>query len=887
MSFLQSSKSLPFVLASILPFFVNSICGSFSASTAFAGGEDEKVVGASTETSQNIEVLLRDLNSDSYASRQSAFLSLWGAGEEANAPIEAAISGNDPELAKSAKWLQLVRKLGSPQTGPENLSNLGLLQTGDFYTLIRLANENRWGSIIGLLEVLSPEQRLQLQEDYSDRERLIAMAFQSKQKETIAALVDNLYPPIEAKAARKLWSLNGIEVEENHPFDFPIEARIYEREWNGDVDGAIRQAEENGMTLIANFIRLRHQRWKELTSLRPKPPATNELRDYKQVRAVAMQARYFEWNNDEENFATWRKAAADAMQNRYEPNERSFVLTSMGLIDEGLAISTPVNKLLSMHCYFLCGRYNEAWKVLGIDDIHQLDIDQLIESQSRIDGNYEYSQEYSCLALLSNHLHRMGMRAESEKIEKHLIQLAEKDNSGTLWAEFAKQLQDSSRRDRCLEVFAEILDKQATGKRGQNDLANYQEGIFDLLFPDFAGESPRFLKALASVDPKRKQSEHVASIEALNQATLPEGWNAEKFREFAQKVIRDDDDGDSSTATIAKLAKDLGFHQLAISYLLSSPYAASRQLLCETLAESGNIRQALVGLESMSRNYSNSFTLTLLQAKWLDEIGRSDEAKALRDLAFSIPRTSENLKYQVDLLKTQGFEKEMKQILKFACDTIEPTSEINDSIYESGWRNLEDIEPKLALDYIRIQEAKGIQPTTKLRSNNYRQIILLSNEYALQARVFAEEGNFELADRWVRKAHSIRPDDIDVAIKIFPVAAAKNEMGFAKAWYNLYKGYQLSHLEEWPQDAMYHNNLAWLQAKVNLDLDEAIEHSKKACEIKPNDATYIDTLAEVEFRRGNYDRAIELALLCCRLDGKDRHHRDQLQRFLDAKSHTE
>jgi hypothetical protein len=74
------------------------------------------------------------------------------------------------------------------------------------------------------------------------------------------------------------------------------------------------------------------------------------------------------------------------------------------------------------------------------------------------------------------------------------------------------------------------------------------------------------------------------------------------------------------------------------------------------------------------------------------------------------------------------------------------------------------------------------------------------------------------------------------------------------------------------------NNTAWLAASCNRNLEKAKQLSEKVTASEPT-STYLDTLAEVEYRLGNADRAIELSERCRILEPKSQHHRDQLKRF--------
>ena len=61
--------------------------------------------------------------------------------------------------------------------------------------------------------------------------------------------------------------------------------------------------------------------------------------------------------------------------------------------------------------------------------------------------------------------------------------------------------------------------------------------------------------------------------------------------------------------------------------------------------------------------------------------------------------------------------------------------------------------------------------------------------------------------------------------------------------------------------------------------DAALEHARRGVELTPNNPGHMDTLAEVYFRRGDRQAAIEAAKKCVELDPLNKFYRTQLQRF--------
>lgn len=151
------------------------------------------------------------------------------------------------------------------------------------------------------------------------------------------------------------------------------------------------------------------------------------------------------------------------------------------------------------------------------------------------------------------------------------------------------------------------------------------------------------------------------------------------------------------------------------------------------------------------------------------------------------------------------------------------------------------------------------------------------------ARVAIIDGDFDAADQAIRACHAISPDGIEAPIELIPIAEKAFGADKIEAWIELYASPLEKHLQRWPHDTLIGNNLAWFLANVDRRLDRALELSRHVAELLPRDAVYLDTLAEVEFRLGNIDKAIELESFCQKLTPLEPHHQKQIHRFLKAK----
>jgi uncharacterized Ntn-hydrolase superfamily protein len=84
-------------------------------------------------------------------------------------------------------------------------------------------------------------------------------------------------------------------------------------------------------------------------------------------------------------------------------------------------------------------------------------------------------------------------------------------------------------------------------------------------------------------------------------------------------------------------------------------------------------------------------------------------------------------------------------------------------------------------------------------------------------------------------------------------------------------------------DAGTLNALAWYAATNDLHLDEALVAAQRAVAHEPKDSNILDTLAEVLFRRGEVDKAIEVMTRALELSPDDAYLQGQLARFRAAR----
>lgn len=99
----------------------------------------------------------------------------------------------------------------------------------------------------------------------------------------------------------------------------------------------------------------------------------------------------------------------------------------------------------------------------------------------------------------------------------------------------------------------------------------------------------------------------------------------------------------------------------------------------------------------------------------------------------------------------------------------------------------------------------------------------------------------------------------------------------------IYKSYADRH----PDDARACNSFAWFCATKKVGLDEALPVALRAVELTERDPGYLDTLAELYYARGEFDKAIAIGQEALDKEPGDEYFTDQVKKFKAAKEEAD
>jgi tetratricopeptide (TPR) repeat protein len=153
--------------------------------------------------------------------------------------------------------------------------------------------------------------------------------------------------------------------------------------------------------------------------------------------------------------------------------------------------------------------------------------------------------------------------------------------------------------------------------------------------------------------------------------------------------------------------------------------------------------------------------------------------------------------------------------------------------------------------------------------------------HKVRARSLLATGKADDGIEELNLAVAARPGDLSLVEQLMPDLISVGRKDAAeKLFADAFTAYE-EICRDFPQSAKHHNELAWLAARTDRRLDDALAHAEEAVRIRPEALNYVDTLAEVHFRRGDRNKAIELAKQNLAKEPKNKHFQEQSRRFAE------
>ncbi len=888
-------------------------------------------IGVAADEREVARSLLEQLDDRRFTERKAAFLKLVDPRWEIDAWLEEQSRSSDPNRAASAQWIRRLRSVPGPiEDRLEMMADYQSISEGDLSIISKYIDNRRIESLVDMLEQLPESFRMEL--TYSSSENpfdgLISAAWRDGTERAIPRLLNAILPPHPIRVGLNArWKEIGMPPEWR--VDIPVgvpEVEIASLHMAGRVDEALAAAKRLGLTEEYEQLLIRYQRWDKWLELDPmrKATAATGWGDVQRILLLECLGRH------EEALVYYELRKSDQGKNKGIFNQQKALMALL------VGDQATFEQLLQSEddpsgwaeLLFTHSDLTRLLEAEGLSELTVPSIDRWFDQWVKQGGPVSKPVRFQSL------FHRLGLKELEEALFRHLCRRIHSGLGEQSYHEWNAVLLEWSRYgldERRLEIIAELCSRKENERAG-SDWTLTQRGLkpvqkdsftetlettFQRNFPNIRSAATVIYDSLRNRYPNMDAQARVAIVEDLNQGRMPADWTESDLISLIQDIVRltrnDPSVRQPMLVDIADLLDTLGLTQKALNLLQdhAESYGAELQR-AEYASKLGQIDDAIGLSLKLADRQRDDVSAYLLASQSLAEVRRLEPWLHLQKRSLS----------RLDLWKWMDSYSQINQRTQRA----EPQEDVvfmlellqrhapstwhdlwfgdayklyGDRILAEWYRRSIDQRPERIADFQRlaIQNAiQEIQSRAREQSSNPRQTGSATGlgdmDWSLWSRMYervfaasfwraVQEGNLDAADRLIRAAHRVYPEQINTLIDVIPMIRSQFGDETLKTWYEIHAAPMRNHLERFPNDTLIANNLAWLSAKCDSDLQRAHQLASRVVEHRPID-TYLDTLAEVEFMLGNTAKAIELSTRCRSMKPRDPHHGRQLERFRKA-----
>lgn len=180
-----------------------------------------------------------------------------------------------------------------------------------------------------------------------------------------------------------------------------------------------------------------------------------------------------------------------------------------------------------------------------------------------------------------------------------------------------------------------------------------------------------------------------------------------------------------------------------------------------------------------------------------------------------------------------------------------------------------DVYDRLAKLYMRAGMIRNAINVYKTAGSIHKTNI---DMYLKAARLYQKKGLFESSRKFLEKILEKHPNSKLLLSEL-------GELFWKAKKINKSKKYYEKLLQKFPQSHHAMNRLAWFcSMKINC-LDKGIEMSRKSLELSPDNPSYLDTLAELHYKKGEFKKSYEYIKKAILIDPKKIYYRLQFKKF--------
>jgi hypothetical protein len=848
-----------------------------------------------SEGNPTVDTLISELSSETFSVRENATLKLWKMGEPILGELRKAATGEDPEVAfRVAKLIRDIEHFITPETDPElirhveDFKNAQPANKGDIFR--KIAQKRGWHQILKLYATES---------DPAIRDGLLDHAYGAaiigaREKLVLGKAEEaKKFLEMAPRDARSLMALacfhraNGtLEAERSKAAEGPADWRVALERVAGDTVAAAATAKEAGDSQLAAAMQLFNG---------DAIPWLHRMKDGEEnsIRRLYLDIVGGRWDPSSKEAASnaLRQLSSEATTSRDEDTraKAAFTLFLAGYPELAEAATTRAPLLQKIDYYTSIERYDDAFSAFGLDPANP-DFKGWVEKKF---GIYLSSRRYNSerakdesdeaekeLKRMLIFLNQLGLEEEMiSNYEKPLLSMAETDLDDFLILLASLFIPEHGSGPSDTAVLAQAVGTKWAGEDearwrqlvnlafNEDDVAIQWWDWQEVLEPN-ASFSDRFEGILGLFgtipDPKRTRDRWLA----LAWKAVEKGTPAQKTQ-YLKRIAHTSD----SSRTDGRFS-DMATSLKVLS--MQSPTDRSPTLQWQShmgLSIQGKWDQVVdIFADIVEGEKGNDVSLRRPEmhaylAASLRRAGREKEAVEHDKWAekLSLGDSGSTLTISDAYAFAGDMERSAIWLARYAIESSPPTGTYGDT--SNYYRDSLYRYSVLLLEQGRWKESAALAEAMALRATE-TETDLSSAQVLLGIRLKADlphglsllESDRERGIEMLNRCHSFFPGVGQLADYFFPALRKAGLMKEHDEYFERSWNVMASLVERFPLSGQTLNGTAWLAGRAARRLTEAEALSRKALTLNPDEAAYLDTLAEVYFAKKDRKSSIKWSI---------------------------
>jgi tetratricopeptide (TPR) repeat protein len=830
---------------------------------------------------EDIARWVKQLGAEDFETREQASKKLWEAGARAEPDLEKALAeADDVETRRRvAEILERFRWGVYPDTPKEVLERIGRYQVAEpagklavvdelmglglpgARTVVKIAGVEKdpnvrrelLGKLTNDMARLAPT--LLLDDGHATLEKLLDLTLEQEYRLGVGHYA--AYGLLRGDLDARIDRFRGSEKNGTNPKrDAEILARLYRAK--GDAAAALDAARRSGNEELVDALLFEAGDWKELARRHADAGGDAERLGYR--------AAYCRLAGDREGFeaalASLRAHVAELKpgtenENRLFGYARAFFLN--GRPAEGLAALERA------------GLYADAYEILGFQG--RFDEAFALIEKARAAG----SRDLPRLEIL--HARTLCLIGERDKATPIFARYAEQIKPGADFSWF----EDLVEAEFLCGLKDEAFD-HAVGVLGVSNDQGWPTRLFRKLFPGRGETAEALWRFLVNHGPEN--GDRPGAMKRLRR--LMDGKaDAAEVRELLEREANRKwkepprpEDVAAERLALAEIALAAGLGKEGEELLTRADTAAAWLRLGDRRAEGKEWDQAAAAYRrSWEKEPSRPLPL-FLHGQALLRAGRPKEGNKAVEDAHWIALGDDELRHRfaVELVQ-RGHDQEARRENDLLLRVAEPGEfHAGEAFRRNAHAALKRGDYRTAADAQERSMLFVLRPHIFFLSKG-AYVLVPALVTSLRAQELVAAGKVPEALALVERYREMMPNGLEAATGLVPQLEKAGQTKEADALFDATLKAQLRLARDHPRWAHAHNGVAWLSACCRRNLDPALEHALKAVELAPENAGYLDTLAEVYFQRGERDKALEAERKALRLAPQRGYLQKQLRRM--------